>query len=80
MDRDWDELPQLEGAHITQPALFVGGEKDGVIAMNPTGIETMKTLCDDCAGSTLLPGAGHWTQQERPAETNAALIEFLKGL
>jgi pimeloyl-ACP methyl ester carboxylesterase len=25
-----------------------------------------------------LAGCGHWTQQERPAEVNAALFEFLK--
>jgi len=28
----------------------------------------------------LIEGAGHWIQQERPDEVNAALIEFLKGL
>lgn len=28
----------------------------------------------------LLEGAGHWIQQERPDEVNAALIEFLNGL
>ena len=28
----------------------------------------------------MLPGAGHWTQQERPKEVNEALIAFLKGL
>ena len=28
----------------------------------------------------ILPGCGHWTQQERPAEVNAAMLEFLKGL
>ena len=28
----------------------------------------------------MIPGAGHWTQQERPKEVNAAIIEFLKGL
>jgi pimeloyl-ACP methyl ester carboxylesterase len=28
----------------------------------------------------MLPGCGHWTQQERPAEVNAAMLEFLKGL
>jgi pimeloyl-ACP methyl ester carboxylesterase len=28
----------------------------------------------------MLPGCGHWTQQERPAEVNTAIIEFLKGL
>jgi pimeloyl-ACP methyl ester carboxylesterase len=25
----------------------------------------------------ILPGCGHWTQQERPDEVNAALLEFL---
>ncbi len=80
MDRDWHELAHLEGAHIKQPCMFVGGEKDGVIALNPTGIPTMQSLCDDWRGSTLIPGAGHWNQQERAAETNAPVIEFLKGL
>ena len=28
----------------------------------------------------MLPGCGHWTQQERPQEVNAALLEFLRGL
>ena len=28
----------------------------------------------------VLPGCGHWTQQERPREVNAAMIEFLKSL
>jgi pimeloyl-ACP methyl ester carboxylesterase len=28
----------------------------------------------------LLPGAGHWIQQERPTEVNQLLIEFLASL
>jgi pimeloyl-ACP methyl ester carboxylesterase len=28
----------------------------------------------------VLAGCGHWTQQERPEEVNALLIEFLKNL
>ena len=28
----------------------------------------------------ILPGVGHWTQQEAPAEVNAAILEFLLGL
>ena len=80
MDRDWEELPQLAGAKIQQPALFIAGERDGVIAMNPSGIETMKQHVPHLRNVLLLPGAGHWTQQERPADVNTALIEFLKGL
>jgi pimeloyl-ACP methyl ester carboxylesterase len=30
--------------------------------------------------TVLLPGAGHWTQQERPAEVSAALLQFIAGL
>jgi pimeloyl-ACP methyl ester carboxylesterase len=28
----------------------------------------------------MLPGCGHWTQQERPREVNAAILEFLASL
>jgi len=28
----------------------------------------------------LIPGTGHWIQQERPMEINQLLIEFLKEL
>jgi pimeloyl-ACP methyl ester carboxylesterase len=30
--------------------------------------------------SVILPGCGHWTQQERPAEVNEALLDFLSSL
>jgi pimeloyl-ACP methyl ester carboxylesterase len=80
MDRDWAELPELEGANISQPALFVAGDRDGVIAMMPTGVETMKQHVPHLRGVVMLPGAGHWTQQERPDDVNRALIEFLRGL
>jgi len=28
----------------------------------------------------MLAGCGHWTQQERAGEVNAAMIDFLRGL
>jgi pimeloyl-ACP methyl ester carboxylesterase len=31
-------------------------------------------------GNVILPGCGHWTQQERASEVNAAMIEFLRQL
>ena len=80
MDRDWEELPQLQDAKIQQPSLFIAGERDAVIAMNPAGIETMKQHAADLRKVVLLPGCGHWTQQERPEEVNAEMIAFLKGL
>jgi pimeloyl-ACP methyl ester carboxylesterase len=79
MDRDWEELPQLAELKINQPALFLAGEKDGVIAMQPNFADGMKAFVPNVK-VVLLPGAGHWTQQERPTEVNAELIAFLKGL
>lgn len=78
LDRDWHELPQLTDAKVTQPALFIGGSKDGVLAF--TSMDTMKANCSDLRDLVMIEGAGHWTQQERPKEVNEALIKFLKGL
>ena len=78
MDRNWELTPQLADAKVTVPALFVAGAADPVIMMSPPG--TMDGWVTDLRGSVLLDGAGHWVQQERPAEVNAALIDFLRGL
>jgi pimeloyl-ACP methyl ester carboxylesterase len=77
MDSDWQDIPELQDARVTQPALFIIGDKDGVATFAPT--EPMKQLVTNLKMITL-PGAGHWTQQERPKETNEALIAFLNGL
>jgi pimeloyl-ACP methyl ester carboxylesterase len=78
IDRNWRETPDLAGAKVEQPSLFVAGERDGVLAMMPP--EAMRDLVPNLRRLLLLPGCGHWTQQERPAEVNTALIEFLKSL
>jgi pimeloyl-ACP methyl ester carboxylesterase len=31
-------------------------------------------------GKFILPDCGHWTQQERASEVNAAMIDFLREL
>ena len=36
--------------------------------------------CTDFRFSRLIPGAGHWVQQEAPEAVNDALLEFLTGL
>ena len=78
MDRDWAELPQLADAKVEQPALFIGGAKDGVLAF--TSMDAMKANVPNLRDIIMLEGAGHWTQQERPKEVNEALIKFLRSL
>jgi len=78
MDRDWQELPQLAGAKVQQPALFIAGDRDPVRTF--TSVDAMKASAPALRKALTLPGCGHWTQQERPTEVNAALIEFLREL
>ena len=81
MDRDWEELADVGSARVAVPALFIAGEKDMVLMLTGPGtIERMRERVPDLRDVVLVPGAGHWIQQERPAETNAALLAFLKQL
>lgn len=77
MDLDWEQLPELANARVTQPALFIAGDKDGVLSFTP--LDPMKAAVDNLK-IVMIPGAGHWTQQERPDAVNAELIAFLDGL
>jgi pimeloyl-ACP methyl ester carboxylesterase len=83
MDRTWELMGPWAGAKITVPALFIAGERDGVIAMSggkDAVMANLKRTVPNLKDAILLPGCGHWTQQERPAEVSAAMIAFLKGL
>ncbi|NND74512.1 MAG: alpha/beta fold hydrolase [Ilumatobacter sp.] len=69
-------------ATIGQPAAFIGGELDPVRNF-VQGVDVFADsgpFCDDFRGGTIVPGAGHWVQQEAPAATNAALDEFVSSL
>lgn len=79
---DVEQLASVRGRSISQPACFVGGERDAVRHFVP-GADLYAdpgAACDDFRGSTLVPGAGHWVQQEAPEAVNAALEAFLGGL
>jgi pimeloyl-ACP methyl ester carboxylesterase len=79
---DFEDLTELTGRRIEQPSTFIAGERDPVRAFIPEldlyadpGI-----ACADFRGSTIVPGVGHWVQQEAPKQTNEALEAFVRGL
>jgi pimeloyl-ACP methyl ester carboxylesterase len=41
-------------------------------------VADMERILPNLRQKLIIEGAGHWIQQERPAEVNAALIAFLK--
>jgi pimeloyl-ACP methyl ester carboxylesterase len=79
---DFGELRELAGKPVTQPAFFLGGERDVVRSFIP-GMDLYANAaiaCTDFRGSVIVPGVGHWIQQEAPRATNDALAGFLKGI
>jgi pimeloyl-ACP methyl ester carboxylesterase len=82
LDLNWELTAPFNGESVTQPSLFIAGKEDGVLrfpGMADT-IAHLQTALPGLRGTLLLEDCGHWVQQERPAEVNAALIEFLSGL
>lgn len=80
VDRDWEDMSVFRGQAITVPALFIGGDRDGPTLWGMPSIEQFPTTLPRLHRSIILPGCGHWTQQERPTEVNDALLEFLASL
>jgi len=80
IDRLWELTPFLSGATLRQPALFIAGELDPVIAMDREAFDALEQTVPGLRKKVLLPGAGHWIQQERPGQVNRLLLEFLAGL
>jgi pimeloyl-ACP methyl ester carboxylesterase len=81
-ERDHAALPELATKKIERPALFIAGDRDPVLKFVP-GIrlsDLMDRWYTDLRGKVLLPGAGHWVQQERPKEVNEALLAFLRAV
>jgi len=70
----------LTAERLTMPSYFITGDVDVVRLMDPTGPERMRNLLPDYRGETIIPGAGHWVQQETPHAFNEALLGFLRSL
>ena len=80
VDRDWLELQPWSRQPITVPSLFIGGERDGPTIWGQRAIARFPETLPGLRGSHILPGCGHWVQQERAQEVNELLLGWLKGL
>lgn len=75
--RNWTHnWEQLEGVDqtINIPTLFIGAVDDVLIA--PEHIEGMKPLVTDLE-CRMLDSCGHWSQQEKPQQVNAVMLDWL---
>ncbi len=82
IDRNWELLAPFAKAKVTVPALYIAGDRDLVVAFRGMDkiIANLKDYVPLLRGTLMLPGCGHWTQQERAQEVNAAMIDFLRQL
>lgn len=82
IDRNWELLAPYAGAKVEIPALYIAGDRDLVVTFPGMDklIPNLSQFVPNLRNTILLPGCGHWTQQERPDEVNRAIIEFLRGL
>ena len=73
------ELRLFSGRTIDVPSLFIGGKSDWATYVSPGALDLMKTRATTRMGDLhLIDGAGHWIQQEQPAQLASLLIDFAK--
>ena len=73
---------KAQGAPVTVPALYVAGDRDFVVSFPGMDqlLANFKRVVPALRNTLMIPGCGHWTQQERPNEVNAAIIDFVRSL
>lgn len=82
IDRNWELLAPWAGGKVTVPALYIAGDRDMVMGFKGMDqlVPALKQFVPKLQETIILPGCGHWTQQERPKEVNAAMLNFVKSL
>ena len=81
-DLDVEQLRVYADRQITPPALWIGGERDPARFLVPGFDRYIDPIprCLDPRGAHVLPGVGHWIQQEAPERVNKLILEFLNTL
>ncbi|MDX2166453.1 MAG: alpha/beta hydrolase [Deltaproteobacteria bacterium] len=77
-DYNWETTAYQSGARVAAPALMITADLDPVL--RPELAAGMAQWVPQLRRTVLVSDCGHWTQQEKPAAVNAALLEFLVEL
>jgi pimeloyl-ACP methyl ester carboxylesterase len=80
IDRSWALMAPFADAAVTVPALYIAGKRDFVAAVFSEDIAKQSALVPKLRPPIMLPGCGHWTQQERAPEVSTAMIDFLRSV
>lgn len=78
IDRNWELHEAYADRRVQTPAMFLTGERDPVRDFMPA--QMMEGWVSDLRASTVIPGVGHWVQQEAPEAVNSSLLAFLAEL
>jgi pimeloyl-ACP methyl ester carboxylesterase len=78
IDRNWELTAPFAERRVEAPAMFLTGDLDPVRRFMPA--EVMAGWVSDLRAEVVVPGAGHWVQQQAPDVVNSALLEFLATL
>jgi pimeloyl-ACP methyl ester carboxylesterase len=70
----------LEGARLRVPTLFLAGELDPAFGWRRRAYERVADFVPGLEKSVILPGAGHWVQQERADEVSGELVEWAQAV
>ena len=77
-DRNWELTATTAAETIAAPSLFIGGAADATLAYTPR--RRVRDVVSGDYREVMIASAGHWLMEERPAEVNKALLDFLAGL
>jgi len=82
MDLSWELMAAWQHAPVTVPAAFLAGDRDLTVSFlgGAAMLDNLRGVVPDLREARLLPGCGHWIQQERPDEVTEAMVSFLRGL
>jgi epoxide hydrolase A/B len=77
MDRNWELTAPIAGRTIDVPCLMICADGDRVLT--PAMADGMEARVPNLE-KIVIENCGHWTQQERPLETTAAMLRYLERL